>query len=151
MIYVEPVDPAEFILSADKIREKLLARNLDEISFEEASNPEILDKKLEPISVLKAIQDEYYGELLDIWKLIPGRSLQFSKAYELPPLGAVGDLDSLQKAYKAASRRSLWEKVTRTNHKDIEEYKTMLRLYSESLLNVMFESFSQAVAKKSFR
>lgn len=146
MIYIEQVDPAEFVLAADQIKQKLLARNFTEISLEEASKPEVLDPRYAPIDFLKGLQDEYYNALEQIWERYPtGGGRAFGKVYALPAFEACGDLDALEKAYKAAAKRTLWERVTKSNHKDVVEYKELLRLYSTSLLESMFGSFSDTL------
>lgn len=70
---------------------------------------------------------------------------RFSSVYRLPDIAEAGDPLALDKAYRDASRRTLWERLTRTNHKDVYEYKSMLRLYSEALLNNMLTRFSDAL------
>ena len=151
MIYIEPIDPAELVLSADRQKQLLLSRNFSEISLEEASNPEIIDPKYAPVSFLMSLLDEYYAGLQRTWELDRTIGTSFTKAYELPPLDCAGDLKELESAYKSASRRSLWEKVTKTNHKDVAAYKEKLRLYSEALLQTMFDNFTKAVCNRGRR
>ena len=145
MIALEPVDPAEFILAADKNRQDLLARNFSEISLDEAANPEVLDPNYEPIAFLENLQAEHLDILNLIWRAYDFTRLTFQNGYIVPPIDAAGDLAALEKAYKDASRRTLWEKVTKTNHKDVAEYKAMLNAYSERLLDEMYSRFSDAV------
>ena len=71
----------------------------------------------------------------------------FSKYYDSPEVGQTVDMQALDKAYKDARRRTLWEKLTRTNHKDVLEYKQLLRQYSEALLSSMRDRFSIALSK----
>ena len=151
MIAIEPVDPAELILAADKNRQDLLARNFTEISLEEAANPEVLDSKYEPIGFLEALQAEYYDNLHRIWNRDRFTRASFEAAYNRPGLDSAGDLAALEKAYKDAVRRTLWEKIAKTNHKDVAEYKEMLRAYSERMLEEMYSSFGDAVFQNSRR
>ena len=148
---VEPIDPAEFILAADKNRQDLLARNFTDISLEEAAHPEILDPKYEPIAFLNRLQAEYYDNLRRIWGLDPFFRADFSSCYAVPALESAGDLAALEKAYREASRCTLWEKVAKTNHKDVAQYKAMLNEYSEKLLDIMYSSFGDAVFRQRRR
>lgn len=45
------------------------------------------------------------------------------------------DHEGVQRAYRDAQRRTLWERVTRSNHKDVTFYKGLLKVYAEELLN----------------
>lgn len=45
------------------------------------------------------------------------------------------DREGVQRAYRDAQRRTLWERVTKSNHKDVTFYKGLLKVYAEELLN----------------
>lgn len=45
------------------------------------------------------------------------------------------DREGVQRAYWDAQRRTLWERVTRSNHKQVTFYKGLLKVYAEELLN----------------
>lgn len=144
MIALPPVDPADFIMQAGDERQKCLFELFDEISLDDAIRAEPLDPKFSP-DLLGALQAKYYNELERIWDRIPSyyRS-DFATAYEAPPLESAGDLDVLQKAYDAAVKRTLWERLGK-NYKDVVAYKQLLRLYCEALLANMHQRFVDAV------
>lgn len=145
MEYIKPIDPAEFMVAASNEMAKCINHHFNEISLEEAAHPEILDKQYTE-DYLEALRAEYFASLEQIWARGPMSHLaSFSKVYRLPDISEAGDPLALDKAYRDASRRTLWERLTRTNHKDVYEYKSMLRLYSEALLNNMLTRFSDAL------
>lgn len=45
------------------------------------------------------------------------------------------DREGVQRAYWDAQRRTLWERVTKSNHKDVTFYKGLLKVYAQELLN----------------
>lgn len=45
------------------------------------------------------------------------------------------DREGVQRAYRDAQRRTLWERVTKSNHKDVTFYKGLLKVYAEELLS----------------
>ena len=146
MIALPPVDPADFIMKAGDEMRKCIDKYFNEVSLEEAANPEILDQKFAP-ELLGTLQAEYYRKLENVWGSIPAYRSSFEAAYKMPPLQAAGDLDALQKAYEAAVKRSFWEKLGKTNYKDVAAYKTLLKEYGEALLSAMHGNFVDAVAK----
>lgn len=147
MEYVEHINTADIIAAADKALERCLSEFFSEISLEEAAHPEILDDKYTEDILLK-IQAEYYMTLKSLWDHSRiSRLGSFSKYYDSPEVGQTVDMQALDKAYKDARRRTLWEKLTRTNHKDVLEYKQLLRQYSEALLSSMRDRFSMALSK----
>ena len=81
-----------------------------------------------------------------IWERSPlAAYANFSSVYRVPAVEEIGDPGELAKARKDAVRRTLWERLTRTNHKDVYEYREMLNTYGEALLNTMLERFSEAI------
>lgn len=147
MEYIKPIDPAEYMVAAEREMAKCIEHRFNEMSLEEAANPEILDTQLYTKDYLEGLRAEYYERLTTVWTRFPARNryLSFSEVYRMPDITEAGDPAALDKAYRDASRRTLWERLTRTNYKDVNEYKSMLRLYSEALLNNMLARFSEAV------
>jgi hypothetical protein len=145
MIALPPVDPAEFIMESGNEMQKCINKYFNEIPLEEAARPEILDPKYSP-ELLGTLRDEYYAALERIWNSIPTyRHTSFEGLYETPELAVAGDLDALQKAYDAAVRRTLWERLSK-NDKDVFKYKNLLKLYCEALLWNMHARFIDITA-----
>ena len=55
------------------------------------------------------------------------------------------DRDAIARAHREAERRTLWERITRSNHKDVTFYKGLLMEYTRDLLYVMREDFLEEV------
>lgn len=140
MIALPPVDPADFIMKAGDELQKCINEYFNEISLEEATRGEILDPKYTP-ELLSVLQAEYYKKLETIWDSIPMyyRS-SFQAVYQMPPVESAGDPEVLQKAYKAAVKRTLRER-RRNDYKDVFEYKDLLKTYAEALLWNMHARF----------
>lgn len=146
MIALPPVDPADFIMKAGDEMQKCINKLFNEVSLEEAANAEILDEKYAPDCLAK-LQAEYYKKLEIIWASIPTYyHSSFEAVYKNPPLNVAGDLDALEKAYAAAVKRSFWEKLGKTNYKDVEAYKALLKQYADNLLGAMHGRFVDVVA-----
>lgn len=55
------------------------------------------------------------------------------------------DRKGLDAAYRDAVKQTLWERITKTNHKDVTYYKGLLQEYTRSLLTVMREDFLEEI------
>ena len=51
------------------------------------------------------------------------------------------DREGIAYAYRDAQRRTLWERITKTNHKDVTYYKGLLEEYTRELLFCMKHDF----------
>lgn len=148
MIALPPVDPADFIMQAGDEMQKCINKYFSEISLEEASSADVLDPKYSP-DLLKQIQAEYYQKLENIWASIPSYyHSSYASVAQMPPVDVAGDPEALKKAYQAAVKRSFWEKIGKSNYKDVMEYKSLLKQYAENLLVAMHHGFVDAVANK---
>ena len=146
MEYIKPVDPVEFMDAAIKEMSKCKDRYFSEITLEEAANPEILDAHYTEDYLLR-IMNDYYRRLETIWERSPlANFATFSAVYHAPAPDEAGDPVALSEAYKDATRRTLWERLTRSNHKDVYEYKQMLNNYADALLNNMLARFADTIA-----
>lgn len=55
------------------------------------------------------------------------------------------DREAAIRAHRDVERRTLWERITRSNHKDVTFYKGLLLEYTRNLLMVMREDFLEEV------
>lgn len=55
------------------------------------------------------------------------------------------DREGIAYAYRDAQRRTLWERITKTNHKDVTYYKGLLEEYTRELLFCMKYDFLEEV------
>ena len=51
------------------------------------------------------------------------------------------DREGIAYAYRNAQQRTLWERITQTNHKDVTYYKGLLEEYTRELLFCMKHDF----------
>jgi len=84
------------------------------------------------------IEEEYYQFLIGLWKEV---NLDKSKSLEnildkrhISMLMTDDDREGIHHAYEDVTRRTLWERLTKTNHKDVTFYKGLLEEYARELL-----------------
>ena len=147
MIALPPVDPADYIMRAGDEMQNCFNKYLNVIPLEEAIQDETLDPKYSP-NLLSEMGAEYLKELEKLWDSIPSyyRS-SFQAAYVAPTLDVAGDLSALQKAYEDALKIGFWERLGKSNHKDVLAYKLLLKEYGKKYLQAMHASFIDAVSK----
>lgn len=87
------------------------------------------------------VEAEYYDYLNELWiEVAPNDSRSLEDILDkrhLSELLTEDDREGLKYAYDDAKRRTLWERVTQSNHKDVTFYKGLLQVYAEELLNCM--------------
>ena len=55
------------------------------------------------------------------------------------------DREGIAHAYRNAQQRTLWERITKTNHKDVTYYKGLLEEYTRELLFCMKHDFLEEI------
>ena len=95
------------------------------------------------------IEAEYREFLEGIWELhVPsgqqGTPLVLEEQ-KLRKLMTDDDREGIDAAYKDASTVTLWEKITKSNHKDVTYYKGLLFEYTKDLLLVMRHDFLEEI------
>ncbi|MBR6592356.1 MAG: hypothetical protein IKK81_07040 [Prevotella sp.] len=97
------------------------------------------------------IEEEYYEFLKDLWGKIDvaGKySLEdILDKRHLSILMTDDDRESIRYAYDDAKRITLWERVTKTNHKDVTFYKGLLEEYTRELLLCLRCDFIEDIHK----
>lgn len=95
------------------------------------------------------VESEYYDFLKKLWvEITPDdpRTLEnILDKRHLSELLTEDDREGLKYAYDDAKRRTLWERVTLSNHKDVTFYKGLLQVYAEELLNCMRIDFIEDI------
>lgn len=91
------------------------------------------------------IEAEYETFLEELWKEhapqeLMGTPLVFEEQ-KLRKLMTDDDREGVDAAFKDATEQTLWERITKTNHKDVTYYKGLLQEYARDLLMVMREDF----------
>lgn len=95
------------------------------------------------------IEVEYKKFLEGLWKEYAPENLKGTplvlEEQTLRKLMTDDDCEGIDAAYKDATERTLWERITKTNHKDVTYYKGLLLEYTRDLLMVMREDFLEEI------
>lgn len=95
------------------------------------------------------IEAEYKAFLEGLWgeytpEELKGKPLVFDEK-KLRELITDDDRELIDEAYKDAIEQTLWERITKSNHKDVTYYKGLLQEYTRDLLMVMREDFLEEI------
>ena len=95
------------------------------------------------------IEAEYRKFLGDLWKEIAPddcRSIDdLLDKKELREKLSFDDREIIAEAHHNAQQRTLWESITKTNHRDVTYYKGLLEEYTRELLFCMKHDFMEEV------
>ena len=96
------------------------------------------------------IEAEYRVFLEELWKEYALEELKGTplilEEHILRKLLTDDDHEMIEEAHKDATEQTLWERITRTNHKDVTYYKGLLEEYTRDLLMVMREDFLEEIS-----
>lgn len=97
------------------------------------------------------IEAEYNAYLKQLWAKIAPQDLpsfeEIMNKKHLSDQMTEDDREAIKPAYDAAVRRTLWERITKTNHNDVTYYKGLLKQYSKELLLTLRCDFMEDVRK----
>ena len=109
---------------------------------------DILYTNLDKETALK-IEADYRVYLEGLWKEYAPEELKDTplvfEEQKLRKLMTDDDREGVDAAFKDAMEQTLWERVTKTNHKDVTYYKGLLKEYTRDLLMVMREDFLEEI------
>ena len=95
------------------------------------------------------IEAEYRAFLEELWKEHAPEDLKGTplvlEEKKLRKLMTDDDRELIEEAHKDAAEQTLWERITKTNHKDVTYYKGLLHEYTRDLLMVLREDFLEEV------
>lgn len=95
------------------------------------------------------IEAEYKAFLEGLWKEVAPKEQKGTplvlEEQKLRKLMTDDDREGIDAAYKDATRLTIWEHITKTNHKDVTYYKGLLQEYTRELLLVMREDFLEEI------
>ena len=95
------------------------------------------------------IEAEYKTFLEELWKEYISKELKGTplvlEEKKLRKLMTDDNCEMVDAAYKDATGRTLWEKITQSNHKDVTFYKGLLKEYTRDLLMVMRIDFLEEI------
>lgn len=95
------------------------------------------------------VEAEFREFLEELWKEAAPEELKGTplvlEEQKLRELMTADDREGVNAAYKDATERTLWERITKTNHKDVAYYKGLLLEYTRDLLLVMRTDFLEEI------
>lgn len=95
------------------------------------------------------IETEYRDFLQELWKEIAPddqRTIDdLLNQQRLRDRMTEDDREGIAYAYRNAQQRTLWERITKTNHKDVTYYKGLLEEYTRELLFCMKHDFLEEI------
>lgn len=95
------------------------------------------------------IEAEYQRFLEELWKEDAPEELKgmplILEEQKLRKLMTDDDREMIDVAYKDATEQTLWERITKTNHKDVTYYKGLLMEYTRDILMVMRNDFLEEI------
>lgn len=84
------------------------------------------------------IEEEYFQYLKKLWDEVnPDKTKSLESILDkrhISMLMTDDDREGIHHAYEDATRRTLWERLTKINHKDVTFYKGLLEEYTRELL-----------------
>ena len=90
------------------------------------------------------VETEYRDFLKELWKECSDTPLVLEEQ-KLRWLMTERIREMLEEAYKDATTITLWERITRTNHEDVNYYKGLLYEYTKNLLSIMRIDFLEEI------
>lgn len=101
------------------------------------------------------IEAEYRTFLEELWKEHAPAELKGTplvlEEQKLRELMTDDDREMIEPAYRDAARQTLWERITKSNHKDVTYYKGLLQEYTRDLLMVMRNDFLEEITGKHIK
>lgn len=109
-----------------------------------ADKPEVLDERFTTELPLK-IEEEFLAFLGELkQEILPGDTRTIDEIIDCPlkreKIRDDYELD-VEQAYEEAKTITLWEKLTRSNYKDVSFFKGLVKQYTEELLEHMTDDF----------
>lgn len=101
------------------------------------------------------IEAEFRTFLEELWKKhapveLKGTPLVLEEQ-KLRKLMTDDDHEMIEPTYKEATERTLWERITKSNHEDVTYYKGLLQEYTRDLLMVMRHDFLEEITGKNIK
>ena len=101
------------------------------------------------------IEAEYRRFLEELWQEhvpdeMKGTPLVLEEQ-KLRKLMTDDDRELIEPAYKDATKITLWERITKSNHEDVTYYKGLLQEYTRDLLMVMRQDFLEGITGKHIK
>ena len=138
----------------ERKQQELLDKYFGNLSYEAAvEQPETIGEYTKDLPL--KIEQEYRRFLEELWPQyapedMKGQPLVLEEQ-RLRYLITEDDREMIEVAHKNAVTRTLWERISKSNHKDVTYYKGLLREYTKELLMVMRHDFLEEITGKHIR
>lgn len=141
----ENLSPRQY---CEQKEQELLSKYFGNLVHEAANErPETIGEYTQDLPL--KIEAEYRAYLEELWPQVAPEPLRGTplvlEEQELRERMTDDDREAVANAHRAATRRTLWERITQSNHKDVTYYKGLLQEYTRDLLLVMREDFLEEV------
>ena len=142
------MDTEQIINLCKKKEQELLDKYFGNLVEEAAlERPETIGENTKDLPL--KIEEEYRIFLEKLWKDAAPEGLRGTQfvleEQKLRKLLTDDDREGIDVAYKNATEQTIWERITKTNHKDVTYYKGLLLEYTRDLLMVMREDFLEEI------
>lgn len=134
----------------DQLLDKYFGNLIHEAAIEQ---PETIGEYT--IDLPLKVEAEYRSFLEELWQEhapaeLKGTPLVLDEQ-KLRKLMTDDDREAIDSAYKDATKITLWERITQSNHEDVTYYKGLLQEYTRDLLIVMCQDFLEEITGKHIR
>lgn len=130
-------------------QDELLEKYYGSLVFEAAiEQPETIGEYTKDLPL--KIEAEFREFLEDLWKKyapaeLMGKPLVLDEQ-KLRRLMTEDDREGIDNAFEKATRQTLWERITNSNHEDVTFYKGLLHEYTRELLLTMRLDFLEEIS-----
>lgn len=143
-----PMTNEQIILLCKKKEQELIETYFGNLVQEAALiRPETIEEYFKDLPL--KIEAEYKAFLEKLWEESAPEELKGTplvlEEQTLRKLMTDDDRELIDEAYKDAIEQTLWERITKSNHKDVTYYKGLLQEYTRDLLMVMREDFLEEI------
>lgn len=140
--------PQEIANLCEEKQNQLLNKYFGNLVHEAAiERPETIGEYTKDLPI--KIESEYRVFLEELWLKHAPAELKGTplvlEEQKLRMLTTEDDRELLEPAYKEATERNLWERITKTNYKDVAYYKGLLQTYTKELLTAMRLDFLEEI------
>ena len=140
--------PQEIVSLCEEKQNQLLHKYFGNLVHEAAiERPETIGEYTKDLPL--KIEAEYRTFLEELWKEHAPAELKGTplvlEEQKLRLAMTEDDREAIREAFNAASRITLLEKLTKSNHKDVTHYKALLHAYTKDLLMVMRLDFLEEI------
>ena len=146
--------PQEIVNLCETKQNQLLNKYFGNLVHEAAiERPETIGKYTKELPL--KIEAEFRTFLEELWKEYAPAELKGTplvhEEQKLRKLMTDDDCEMIEPAYKEATERTLWERITKSNHEDVTYYKGLLQEYTRDLLMVMRQDFLEEITGKNIK